>query len=194
MASLLKHAFFQDIRRKSGIDNLDEREQRVLAGGVLFVVCFLVFQLVLMPFWDSRSKVQRSIAKKKMELAKIISLQKEYNLLKAEAGGVEEKVIARAKDFTLFTFLDKQATTAQVKKQIKYMKPSTLESEEGLNQTMVEMKLQKVTLESLVHFIRLVESVENVVSINRISIQENGKDSGYLDAIMQIMTFELKGG
>jgi len=41
-------------------------------------------------------------------------------------------------------------------------------------------------------FLRLVESVDNVVSIRRISIQQSGREQGYLDVILQIMTFELK--
>ena len=99
----------------------------------------------------------------------------------------------RSPGFTLFTFLDKQVTKAQVKKQIKYMKPSTLEGNDNLGESMVEMKLQRTTLKDLVSFLLLVESEENVVSIRRISIQESGKEQGYLDVILQIRTFELKG-
>ncbi len=182
----------KNICRKSGIDSLDTREQRVLFAGILFVVCFLLFQFVVSPFLESRTKIEKSIARKRSELVKILKLQKEYEVLRSEAGGVRVKLSQRAPDFTLFTFLDKQATTAKVKKRIKYMKPSTSEGNDNLNQSVVEMKLQKVTLKSLVLFIRLVESVDNVVSIRRISIQQSGREPGYLDVILQIMTFELK--
>ena len=73
------------------------------------------------------------------------------------------------------------------------MKPSTSEVDDILDETMVEMKLQQVTLEALVNFLRLVESEENVVFIRRLSIQESGDKQGYLDSIMQIVTFEVKG-
>ena len=102
-------------------------------------------------------------------------------------------IAERSPGFTLFTFLDKQVTEAQVKKQIKYMKPSTEEGDDNLNESMVEMKLQRITLNALVSFIMLVESEENVVSIRRISVQESGNEQGYLDVILQIITFELKG-
>ena len=186
------HQLFKNIRRKSGIDSLDKREQRVLFGGILFVVCFLLFQFVVVPFFESRTKIEKSIERKRSELVNIAKLQKEYEVIRSEAGGVKVKLSQRAPDFTLFTFLDKQATASKVKNRIKYMKPSTSEGNDNLNQSVVEMKLQRVTLKSLVLFIRLVESVDNVVSIRRISIQQSGREPGYLDVILQIMTFELK--
>jgi len=182
----------KNICRKSGIDSLDTREQRVLFAGILFVVCFLLFQFVVSPFLESRTKIEKSIVRKRSELVKILKLQKEYEVLRSEAGGVKVTLSQRSPDFTLFTFLDKQATASKVKNRIKYMKPSTSEGNDNLNQSVVEMKLQKVTLKSLVLFIRLVESVDNVVSIRRISIQQSGREQGYLDVILQIMTFELK--
>ena len=70
---------------------------------------------------------------------------------------------------------------------------ATEEGDDNLNESMVEMKLQRITLNALVSFIMLVESEENVVSIRRISVQESGNEQGYLDVILQIITFELKG-
>ena len=192
MIQFPRYQLFKKIRRKLGIDSLDKRELRVLSGGVLFVVCFFAFQFVFLPFLSSRANIEKAITRKRNELVQITALQKEYQLLKTEAGGVRTQLSQRPSGFTLFTFLDKQATASQVKKQIKYMKPSTFEGNDNLNQSLVEMKLQRVTLKSLVEFIRLIESIENVVSIRRISIQKNGKEQGYLDVILQIVTFELK--
>ena len=193
MAAFYKHDLIKKIRYKLGIDSLDSREQRVLAGGSLFILCFFVVQLVIIPFWNARANLETSIERKSAELVKIKQLQEEHQLLKVQEGGIREKIMERSPGFTLFTFLDKQVTKAQVKKQIKYMKPSTLEGDDNLNESMVEMKLQKTTLKDLVAFILLVESEENVVSIRRISIQESGGEQGYLDVILQIRTFELEG-
>jgi general secretion pathway protein M len=193
MGAFYKQDLIKKIRHKLGIDNLDARERRVLLGGILFVLCFFVFQLVIMPFWNARTNLELSIARKSAELVKIRQLQEEYQQLKVQEGGIRAKIMKRSPGFTLFTFLDKQVTKAQVKKQIKYMKPSTLEGNDNLGESMVEMKLQRTTLKDLVSFLLLVESEENVVSIRRISIQESGNEQGYLDVILQIRTFELKG-
>ena len=193
MKLLYKNELIKKIRTKLGLDNLDTRERRVLLGGTLFVLCFFIIQLVIMPFWTARSDLEASIQRKKTELVRMKQLQAEYQQLKVQEGGIREKILKRPQGFTLFTFLDKQVTKAKVKKQINYMKPSSKEGDDNLNESIVEMKLQRTTLEDLVSFILLVESEENVVSIGRISIQESGNEQGYLDVILQIRTFELKG-
>lgn len=193
MESGKRHNSLKNIWRKLGIDNLNSREKMVLGGGVAFVLCFLVLQLAILPFINAKSNLQKSIIRKEQELVDIKLLQQEHLALKNEEGTIQARIQQRGGGFTLFTFLDRQADKAKVKKQIQYMKPSTSEGDDVLNETMVEMKLQQVTLEALVNFLRLVESDKNVVFIRRLSIQESGDKQGYLDSIMQIVTFELKG-
>lgn len=178
--------------QKSGIEKLNSRERWVLFGGMGFVVCFLLLQLVIVPVLDARNNLEKSIARKKQELIEIELLQQEYYTLKSEEGTIQARINQRPAGFTLFTFLDQKATEAMVKKQIMYMKPSTVTGDE-LNEAMVEMKLQQITLADLVGFLRLVESVEHVVFIRRFSIQESGDKQGYFDSILQIVTFEKKG-
>jgi hypothetical protein len=192
MVSWLKSKLPKDIWRKSGIDKLNSREKWVLFGGVAFVLCFLVVQLVILPVVEARSNLEKSIARKQQELQEIKLLQQEYRTLKSEEGTIQARINERGAGFTLFTFLDQQANEAKVKKQIKYMKPSVLDGDE-LNEAMVEMKLQQITLAALVEFVRLIESEDNVVFIRRFSIQESGDAQGYFDAILQIVTFEKKG-
>lgn len=192
MISRLKDISLKDLWEKSGIENLSSREKWILAGGITFVFCFLLMQLVIMPIVDARQNLQESIVRKKRELVEIQQLQQEYRALKSEEGTVQARIDERRPGFTLFTFLDQQANKAKIKKQIKYMKPSTVEGDQ-LNETMVEMKLQQITLSDLVGFIRLVESENSVVFIRRFSIQESGDTQGYFDSILQIVTFEKKG-
>lgn len=192
MLSRFKNNRLAGLWQKSGIEKLNSRERWVLFGGIGFVVCFLLLQLVIIPVLDAQNNLEKSIARKKQELIEIKLLQQEYYTLKSEEGTIQARINQRPAGFTLFTFLDQKATEAKVKKQIMYMKPSTVTGDE-LNEAMVEMKLQQIVLADLIEFLRLVESEENVVFIRRFSIQESGDKQGYFDSILQIVTFEKKG-
>lgn len=192
MASKYNIDLLKEMWRKSGIEKLSSREKWVLFAGIAFVFCFLMLQLVVFPVLDAQNNLKQSIARKKQDLIEIKALQQEYRTLKSEEGTIQTRIEQRGSGFTLFTFLDQQAAEANVKKQIKYMKPSTVEGEE-LNEAMVEMKLQQISLKDLVTFLRLVESEDNVVFIRRFSIQESGDEQGYFDSILQIATFEKRG-
>lgn len=192
MARLVDNKTLQSIWQKSGINNLEYREKLFLLGGVAFLIFFILIRFTIVPAMSAKTRLKNSTERKQEELITIKELQQEYFTLKKEEGTIQAMINQRGRDFSLFTFLDQQAERVQVKKQIQYMKPSVTEGEDSLNETIVEMKFQLISLEALVGFLRLVESKENVVFVKRISIQENGSEQGLLDAILQIVTFEEK--
>jgi hypothetical protein len=50
--------------------------------------------------------------------------------------------------------------------------------------------LEAIILPQLIGYLYRIESPSSLVSIKRISIKENKKGSGYLDAILQVMTLQ----
>jgi hypothetical protein len=52
------------------------------------------------------------------------------------------------------------------------------------------MKLEAITLQQLIGYLYRIESPVDVVSIKRISIKENKRKSGHIDAILQVLTFQ----
>jgi len=111
--------------------------------------------------------------------------------LKSRQGDIEKRLAKRAAGFSLFSFLEEQAAAAKVKGLVTYMKPSTNEIDEGFNESIVEMKIEKVNLEQLVSFLRKIESDDMIVLVQRISIQENTQTNGLLDSVLNIKTFEM---
>ncbi len=192
MLSLPWQELLQKAKTRTGYDNLEKREKLVITIGAGVVLALFFYHLIVSPLMTSRTRLQRTILGKRIELKKIATLQKEYEEVASLVGDIADRVAKRQGDFTLFSFLEKQATAAKVKERVKYMKPSTEEGEGSLQNSLVEMKLEKITLVQLVDFLKLAESTDDVVSIGRISIQESGKEEGLLDVVMQIVTFVKK--
>lgn len=171
-----------------GFEHMSERERLALLVGVVFVLGVLLYQFIASPYLDARNRLQNSLARKQVELTEIQRLSEEYSGLRVEEVGLKERLKKRDAGFTLFAFLDRQAQAAGVKEKIKYMKPSIIEGENGLNESVVEMRLEGTTLDRLVEFLRLTESDTELVSVRRLSIQNSTKDEGYLDIVLQIVT------
>ena len=185
MAAPLLKEIPQRIRAKIGLDRLEPRERMFVGIGVVFLACFFLLQFVVLPYLEAQQRLARSLTNKKADLEKIIQLQKEHRLLRM-AGGTDFRRSGQAVEFSLFSFVEEQAVRAKIKQQIVSMKPATVETEDHAQESIVEMKLQKVTLEQLVGFLKLIELPEMAVVVRHISIQESGETS--LDVIMQIVT------
>ena len=187
-----KLAFIKQLQRlidKTGWKRMARREKLMVGGLIIMATALLFFSLIVSPLFDSRQRLQKSLAQKQVELQKIRDLQNEYQILQHTSGDIQKRLATRSANFTLFAFIEQQANAAGIKQQINYLKPSEVESTGPLRESRVDMKLQKITLKDLVKFLKGVESYEKVVSVNRISIQEHGKEQGYLNAVLQIVTF-----
>mgnify|MGYP005631409261 CR=1 FL=1 len=147
-------------------------------------------QFLIFPFFEARNRLQRGVSAKEDGLKEIVRLSSEYNRYRRSSQGIKRVIAQRRKGFTLFSFLENRAGDAGIKTYIKYMKPSISTGAGPYKESQIEMKLEEITLRQLVDYLYRIESPDNVVSIKRISIKENKKKSGRLDAILQILTFK----
>ncbi len=178
-------------RKKIGIDRLEKREKIIIGFGIVFVTGFIFLQAMVLPYLEARSTMTRSLNRNENELVDIQLLRQEYLELKSRQGDIEKRLVVRTPGFSLFSFLEEQAAVTKVKDRVTYMKPTANEIDEGFNESIVEMKMERVTLDQLVSFLAKIESEEKIVSVQRISIQENGQQEGLLDTVLSIKTFEL---
>ena len=169
---------------------LAPREKHLIWAGVACMAIFVVLQFFVFPFFENKKRMASGLKAKEKGLSEIVRLRAEYQTYQRASQGIQEALSKRKTGFTLFSFLDDAAGKAQVKTYIKYMKPSTPSSTGPFKESMVEMKLEGITLQQLVGYLYHIESPDDLVSIKRLSIQENKKEEGYLDAIVQVLTFQ----
>jgi general secretion pathway protein M len=186
--------YIQSLLEKSGWNRMSGKEQFMVAILIVVVIAILIFHFLFSPLLESRQRLQKSLVKKNIELQQIREMQQEYRSLALQSGNIQERIRKRPKGFTLFSYIEKQATFSKVKRNIKYLKPSEIDLEGELDESRVDMKLQRITTPSLVKFLKGLESEDKVVFINRISIQEHGKDQGYLNVVIQVITFKIARG
>ena len=169
---------------------LTKRERYYVSAGVALVALFIIFQFVLSPLLAVKEKTKRSIQAKEQTLKELVSLSSEYRALKEGSADIKKVLALRPGDFTLFSFLEKQAGRSGVKTNIKYMKPSISKDKGPYSESSVEMKLENITLQQLVEYLHLVESPENLVRIKRISVKQSKGKPEYLTALIHMVTYE----
>lgn len=171
---------------------LQRRERFLVSMAVSAIGIFLFIEFLIFPFQDRREVLIRGIEAKKTALKELSGLRARYVAYKAGAEGIEARIRRRAKGFALFSFLEQAAGRSGVKDHIKYMRPSVMEGSGPFTESMVEMKLDDITLQQLVAYLYVVESPKDVVGIKRMSIKDSERDPGYLNAIIQVVTFVHK--
>jgi len=144
---------------------LAQREKYLISLAGIVIVCAVVIQFMLMPFLEKKERYENNVTANQENLQQMMALRQEYLLLEQDSDVLAQRLARRPNNFTLFSFLEKAAGDA------------------------VEMKLERVTLGQMVGYLKLIESPENLVSIKRISIQSNKKDTQFIDVVLQVLTY-----
>lgn len=169
---------------------LSKRDRLTLTIGGVVVFLFLLVQFIFVPFLDKRSRMTKGVADRQEAIVAMRLMEAEFKELNQQSNTLIKKLASRTAGFSLFSFLEQKASLAKVKQSIEYMKPSESIGEGLLKQVMVEMKLRGISLSQMVEFLDQVESQDNIVALKRISIQENTKQAGTLDVILQVISID----
>jgi general secretion pathway protein M len=171
---------------------LNKREQIAVSVAAVVVLIFLVAQFIVAPYKEKQERLARSLQTKTEALREMKALKAQYEALTEKARMSKVRFDRREQGFTLFSFLDRLASETGVKDHITYMKPSKVDDEDTPYRiSLVEMKLQDITMKQLTPYLHKVETSKNVVFIRRMSITRTGRDEALIDAVLQVETYEV---
>jgi general secretion pathway protein M len=142
----------------------------------------------ILPALEENARLKRTVGFKTQVLKDMKRLKAEHETLMKQADEQKRRYASRPKGFTLFAFLDQLARETGIKDHIAYMKPSSSVQKNGPKISVVEMKLQAITLEQLINYLYGMEISDNMVTLKRASFLKKGKDETALDAILQVET------
>ena len=177
------------------MNRLGSREKLAL-GALAAVVCLIMIHaFVISPGIERRRQAEKEVSSQKKNLADIAGLAERYRELKASSNTMSLEFRNREKNFALFKFLDGLAGKANVKKNIKYMKPNSKNLTGGrFVESIVDMKLQNLSMEQLLGYLYQIETSGNSVTVRRITITESGRQGGSVDAVLLVAAYEESKG
>ncbi|MFZ5563560.1 MAG: type II secretion system protein GspM [Thermodesulfobacteriota bacterium] len=165
---------------------LTPRERYAVYAGTAVVLIFIFWKAVAVPMADRRESLDAQLAARQNDLNQMTALQREYDGIRQTASLATAGRQSRGPDFTLFSFLDRLAGNAGIKEFIAYMRPSV--SGKAGELSIVEMKLEGVSLQGLVSFLHMVETSDTMVFVTRLSVATQEKGTGGVEAVLRVET------
>ena len=171
---------------------LSKREKYSVYIAAASLVLFVLIQIIIFPLMNKRQNTEKTIRAKTAVLEQMKALRADYDAFTQNAALSKRRFAKRQKGFTLFSFLERLAGATGIKDHITYMKPSTsTEKNSPIKLSKVEMKIQAITMKQLADYLYRVETSENMVTVKRLSVSKTGKREGFLDAVLQVETYEI---
>jgi type II secretory pathway component PulM len=134
---------------------LASRDKKALIFGGSAVAIILLYMLVLSPFLNDLSRKRDLIPKKERDLAEMQKLQGDYGAIQKQ---LQEAQAAAAKRGPLLTEIENIAKRANLSGKIVSLKPQPATKSEGFTESVVEVRLDNISLYDIVNFVYQVES------------------------------------
>ena len=139
---------------------------------------------------EAKEKLTKAVQVNQKKLTEINKLDAEFTLQEAAIARIKRAMSARSADFTLFAYLEKKATQANVRGRIKYMNSSRGVQSASFDESIIDMKLDKITIKQLTDFLYFAESPADLVKIKKITISKMKESPEYLSAQLQMSSFQ----
>lgn len=171
---------------------LNRREKISVIAAVTAITVFLIMQLLVFPLFDANARLSRTLSTRQQELEQMRSLQEAYRKTTEKAERAQRYLKSRKPGFTLFSFLETLAGQTGLKSHIAYMKPTTTTQKDSpYRLSMVEMKLQEITMSQLLAYLHGIETSPDMIAIKRLSISKDEQNADLISTVFQVETLEM---
>jgi general secretion pathway protein M len=168
------------------------RNQLLAALGTILVL-LAVSLWIVRPILARRHNLEVKIEQGEKRFQELLNLERLYQEMKAESGRIESNLSQRARDFTLFAFLEGLAGRDGIKGQIEFMRPSVKQLSDKHQEEQVEMRFKGVTLERLIPYLYHIETAPEQVRIRRLTIRPQQRNPSQLEVSLLVVTRKLSG-
>jgi len=171
---------------------LNQREKVAIGIGIGFVGIFMIVKFLIFPFVDNRERLERSLATHTRNYEEIQQLRASYLAMQDRAAQSKIRFERRRRGFTLFSFLEELAAQVGIKDRITSMKPTSNKLKDSpYTQSLVDMKLNGISMEQMTQFLYRIETSQNMIHIRRLSLSKKEDKKDLLNVILQVETFEV---
>ena len=165
---------------------LTKREKLLAIALAILVGGWALFAFAVRPAIERTRTLRRVISDKQDELQQLRAGSNEYISLRNHLDKVRTQAASQDKGFELLPFLESMIREQGLSKKLGTMKQQVLQVGAGHSETIVEIRLESLTLKQLVDFLRKVESSQVFAKTKSLYIKKNLTNTDLLDSVIEI--------
>jgi type II secretory pathway component PulM len=165
---------------------LARREKLLAAGLVIFIASWSLFTVAVKPAFARIETLGRIIPENQQELEKVRAISKKYILLSSRLDNLHTNIASAKETMELLPFLESLIEECDLTKNLDTMKRDVLQIDSNYSETIVEIRLESLSLGELVDFLHKVKSSQVRARTKSIYIKRNMANKSLLDSVVEI--------
>ena len=168
------------------------RREKLLAGGlVIFIASWSLFTVAVKPALARIETLGRVIPENQQELEKVRAISEKYLLLSSRLDNLHTNIASQKETIELLPFLESLIEKCGLAENLDTMKRDVLQIDSNYSETIVEVRLESLSLGKLVDFLYKVESSQVRARTKSIYIKRNTENKNLLDSVVEIHSAKL---
>jgi hypothetical protein len=173
-------------RASEALGRLAPRERMLVLGAGAVTLLLLVWLGIIDPLTESLTKLDRDVARGRDDAASIGQLVARYRALRGEVDKLEKSATSDQGGASLFAQLESIAVPLAGRERIIAMNPSTRAVGNELQEELVEMRIEGITMRALVSLLYGIESRDPPIAVERLAVKRQYKDQSRVDATVVV--------
>lgn len=173
-------------RATEALGRMAPRERVLVLGAGAVTLVLLLWLGVIEPLGETLTRLERDVARGREDAASIGELVVRYRTLRAEVDRLERGAAADQGGASLFAQLEAIAVPVAGRERIVAMNPSTRAVGNELQQELVELRIEGITMRALVSLLYAIENREPPIAVERVAVKRQYKDQSRIDATVVV--------
>ena len=168
---------------------MSQRERMLLLAGGVVLGLSALFVLIVDPLLDNLDRLERQAVRKQKDLAELSLIGQSYLAKRERLSKIESRMPAAESRFSLLTFMEEAATTAQVRERITSMQPHVQSLAQGYQETAVDLRLEGVQLPELLALLATIDQAPYDLHVRHLQIRPKFDNPVNLDATVRVLSY-----
>lgn len=169
--------------------HMSERERKLLLAGALVLGLSLLFVLIVDPLLDKLDRLERQAVRKQKDLTELAALSQAYLTKRDRLAKVESRMPGADSHFSLLTFMEEAATTAQVRERITSMQPQVQTLVQGYEETAVDLRLEGVQLPEVLALLVAIDHAPYDLHVRHLQLRPKFDNPVNMDATIRVLSY-----
>jgi type II secretory pathway component PulM len=166
-----------------------DRERVVLGVGAVIALGLAGYAFVVDPLLERSARLDRRIAQRQEDLARVERLGAEYRAVADQMAGLDGRVGAPG-SFALLSFLEETASVQQMRNRLTSIRPQPSQTLAPYREIIAEVKLESITLPQVVAYLDALDRAPQRVRVKLLRLKTRYADPKLLDGTLLVSTYE----
>jgi hypothetical protein len=173
-------------RATEALGRLAPRERMLVLGAGSVTLLLIVWLGIVDPLSESLTRLDRDVARGRDDAATIGELVARYRALRGDVDKLEKGAASDQGGASLFAQLESIAVPIAGRERIIAMNPSTRAVGNELQEELVEVRIEGITMRALVSLVYAIESRDPPIAVERLAVKRQYKDPSRVDATVVV--------